>query len=175
MKVDPSLIHRLFYPQVPLVMSAQSLGRVSAMPVVSYASVSEAPPLVAVACDPGGFTCKLALKARAFSLSVIDRSRADSLSSLATIHGADAKDKLADAGLKHTTGKKLKVPVLEAALATMECRLVSRQKLGDHLLLVGRVEAAYAAGAFTDFWDFSKYRPVLYTGWRDGLSTYPGS
>lgn len=175
LKVDPSLIHRLFYPQVPLVMAAMSGGRVSAMPVVSYASVSDSPPLVAVACNPGGFTCKLALKAGSFSLSVLGRNRADVVSHLATTSGSKVKDKLADSGLKHAEGKKLKVPVLEDAVATLECRLISKRRLGDHLLLVGRVEEAHAGDAFKEFWDFSRYRPLLYAGWRGGLTTYPGA
>ena len=173
MKVDPSLIHRLFYPQIPLIMSAQSRGRVSAMPVVSYASISDKPPLVAVACNPAGFTCKLATKAGSFSLSVLDRSRADAISRLATISGAKAKDKLAEAGIQHSTGSKVNVPVLKVALATIECSLEARRRFGDHALLVGRVEAAYASEGFGSFWDFTKYKPFLYTGWRDGLTSYP--
>ncbi len=174
LKVDHSLVHRLFYPQVPLLMAAQSRGRVSAMPVVSYACISDTPPLVAVACKPAGFTCKLALKAGSYSLSVLGNASADAISALSTKSGANTKDKLADSGLKHNLGTMLKVPVLEAAVATLECRLKSKKKFGDHVLLVGMVEAAYATDAFSDFWDFTKYRPLLYTGWRDGLSTYPG-
>lgn len=173
MKVDPSLIHRLFYPQVPLVLAAQLEGRISAMPVVSYASVSDSPPLVAVACNPRAFTCKLAQRARSFSLSVVDSSHAGSISRLATVSGSTVEDKLSDANLEHHKGKKLDVPALEAALATLECGLKSKVRLGDHLLLVGIVEAAYASPAFNDFWDYSKYRPLLYTGWRNGLTAYP--
>lgn len=172
-KVDPSLIHRLFYPQVPLVMSAAYMGRVTAMPVVSYASVSDTPPMVVVACNPSSFTCKLAQRAGAFSLSVLDRGQVEALSSLATLSGAKVKDKLAAAGLRHANGERLKVPVIEGSLATLECRLKSKRRTGDHLLLVAEVEAASAASTFTDFWDYSKYRPVLYTGWRDGMTTYP--
>lgn len=173
MKVAPSLIHRLFYPQVPLVMAAQSGGRASAMPVVSYLSVSDRPPMVGVACAAEGFTCKLALKARCFTLSALDRSRADAMSALATVSGSRTKDKLEDAGLPHRRGAKVAAPVLADAVATLECSLSSRRKTGDHLLLVGRVEAAYAIPAFADSWDFTKYRPMLYSGWRDGLTLYP--
>ena len=172
MDVDPSLIHRLFYPQVPLVMSAQASGRVSAMPVVSYASVSDSPPMVAVACSPLGFTCKLAVAARAFSLSVLDRGHQGKLSLLATLSGAKLKDKLTEAGLKHTVGRRLDVPVLEDSLATLECRLKSKRKTGDHQLLVAAVESAYASGAFSESWDFARYGPILYTGWVGGMTTY---
>ncbi len=175
LKVNPSLIHRLFYPQVPLVMASQYRGRVSAMPVVSYTSVSDTPPMVAVACNPEGFTCKLARKSGSFSLTLLDRGGLRALERLATVSGAKVKDKLADAGLKHVGGMELKVPVVRGSLATLECRLWSAKRIGDHLLLIGEVRAARSSGAFTDFWDFSCYRPILYTGWKDGMTTYPGS
>lgn len=174
MKVDRSLVHRLFYPQVPLVMAAEHGGRVSAMPVVSYLSVSEKPPMVGVACAPKSFTCKLALRARAFSLSVLDRRNAGAMSGLATSSGAGVKDKLSEVGLAHRRGKKARVPVLRDAVATVECALRSSRKVGDHLILMGRVESAYASEAFTDAWDYAKYAPILYTGWREGLTLFPG-
>jgi flavin reductase (DIM6/NTAB) family NADH-FMN oxidoreductase RutF len=175
MEVNPSLIHRLFYPQVPAVMSVMLGRRISAMPVVSYASVSDAPPLVAVACRPSGFTCKLAQKAGSFSLCILDRDHGDAISRLATVSGAKVKDKLSDAGLKYLRGTRLKVPVIEESVASLECALKSKKKLGDHLLLVGQVMAAHASDSFTEFWDFASYRPLLYTGWRDGLTTYPSA
>jgi flavin reductase (DIM6/NTAB) family NADH-FMN oxidoreductase RutF len=172
MDVDHSLIHRLFYPQVPLVLAAQHRGRVSAMPVVSYLSASDSPPIVGVACKPEGFTCKLALRARSFSLSLLDRSDAQAMTVLATLSGAAVKDKLAEAGLRHTRGRVLPVPVLRDAVATLECRLGPITRAGDHLVLFGRVEGAHASAAFTESWDFRRYRPILYTGWKDGLSLY---
>jgi flavin reductase (DIM6/NTAB) family NADH-FMN oxidoreductase RutF len=173
MKVEDSLIHRLFYPQVPLVLAAQFGGRVSAMPVVSYASVSDKPPMIAVACSPRGYTCKLTLKARAFSLSILDRTQTNAVARLATLSGAKVKDKLKEAGLSHVDGKILSVPVIERSVATLECRLRESSRHGDHLLLVGTVKAAYASEAFAEFWDFGRYRPLLYAGWREGLTTYP--
>lgn len=145
------------------------------MPVVSYASISDRPPLVAVACSPKGYTCRLAQKAKAFSLSVLDRSQAESVSRLAAMSGAKVTDKLREAGLSHDEGAVLKVPIIERSLAALECRLKRAEKFGDHLLLVGAVKKAEASRAFTDFWDFTEYRPLLYAGWRDGLTTYPES
>ena len=174
MKVDPSLLHRLFYPQIPAVLAARYRGRVSAMPVVSYASVSNTPPLVAVACNPESYTCKLALQARTFSMSLLGRDETSKLDKLASTHGGDLKDKLASAGLAHRKGVKLSVPAIVGAWATLECSLSSKHKLGDHLLLVGLVRAAYASDAFSDFWDFRRYKPILYTGWKDGMTVFQG-
>ena len=173
LKVDPSLIHRLFYPQVPLIMACQFGGRVSAMPVVSYASVSDAPPMAVVACSPQGFTCSLASMAGSFSLLKVLRVGLQALARLATTSGAQVKDKLADAGLTHVDGSVLKVPVIRGSRATLECEVVSKKRTGDHLLLVAEVRAAHAGTAFRDFWDYGKYQPILYAGWKDGMTTYP--
>ncbi|HUI23250.1 MAG TPA: flavin reductase family protein [Nitrososphaerales archaeon] len=175
MKVDSSLIHRLFYPQVPAVLSAMVGRRVSAMPVVSYASVSDSPPMVAVSSAPSHYTCKLVVEAGCFSLCILDRTHAGAISRLASVSGAKTEDKLADAGLRYCRGGELKVPVIEDASASLECSLTARRKFGDHLLLVGEVRAARANDAFDGFWDFAKYRPLLYTGWREGLTTLPGA
>jgi flavin reductase (DIM6/NTAB) family NADH-FMN oxidoreductase RutF len=142
------------------------------MPVVSYASVSASPPLIVVACDPASYTLKLALASGAFSLCLLDRRRVQAMERLATTSGRDIADKLSDAGLDHTTGKELKVPVIRGAEATLECQLHSKRRLGDHILLVGLVKACYASGKFSDFWDFKAYKPLLYTGWRGGMTTY---
>ena len=142
------------------------------MPVVSYLSVSNSPPLVGVGCNPATFTCKLARKARAYSLSLLGSGTLSSVERLAKTSGAAVKDKLLAIGLAHHRGVELAVPVINGAEATLECSLYRTLKLGDHVVLVGKVEAAYATGAFTDFWDFGRYAPILYTGWRDGMTTY---
>ncbi len=174
MRVDPKLIHRLFYPQVPAVLSAQHRGRVSAMPVVSYLSVSTRPPVVAVGCDPASFTLRLASTGRAFSLSLLDRSHLKAVERLASTSGRGVQDKLAEAGIAYTAGRKVEAPVIEGAEATLECTLHSRRRVGDHVLLFGLVKTCYAKRTFAEFWDFTRYEPILYTGWRDGMSTYPG-
>jgi len=175
LKVDPSLIHRLFYPQVPAILSAMVGKRVSAMPVVSYTSVSDSPPMVAVSSVPSHYTCKLVLEAGCFSLCILDRNYAGAVARLASVSGAKTEDKLTDAGLKYTRGEKLKVPVIKDASGILECSLTGKRRFGDHLLLMGEVRAARASDAFDGFWDFAKYRPLLYTGWREGLTTLPGA
>lgn len=172
--IDPSKVHRLFYPDVPAVMCSSYGGRVSAMPVVSYSSLSEDPPLIGVSCSPRGFTCGLALKSGRFSLCWLDRRFTDAFGKLATTSGRDSADKLASAGLKHSRGKALDVPVVSQAVAVLECSVASRARFGDHVLLVGSVKAAYASSDFRDYWRFKAYRPILYTGWQGGLSVYQG-
>ncbi len=142
------------------------------MPVVSYAFVSVSPPLIVVACDPEGHTYKLASASRAFSLCLLDRRHIGAVERLASQSGRKHRDKLADAGLTHVRGTALDVPVVKASAASMECSLQSKRRVGDHVLLVGRVVACRASEDFSDFWKFRKYRPILYTGWRGGMTEY---
>ena len=142
------------------------------MPVVAYASVSDSPPLVAVACSPYAFTYKLCVKARAFSLCLLDSRELGAMEKLASVSGAKVRDKLSEVGLHHSGGTKVDAPVLGAAAATIECALSTKRKFGDHVLLIGRVEACYASDDFSDFWSYRDYRPILYTGWRNGMTTY---
>jgi flavin reductase (DIM6/NTAB) family NADH-FMN oxidoreductase RutF len=173
MKVDPSKLHRLFYPQVPLVLAAKVGNRVSAMPVVAYALISDSPPFVAVACDPRTFTYRLCSKSDSFSLSILDSTKLECMESLVRIRGGDVSDKLQAVGLDHSTGKSVDVPVIDGAAATMECSVRSKRRVGDHILLVGKVESCEASEDFTDFWDFRNYRPILYTGWKEGMTVFP--
>ncbi len=172
MRVEPALIHRLFYPQVPALFCAGHGGRVSAMPVVSYMSVSDAPPMVAVACFTGGQTLKLARAAGAFSLCLVDRGLARAVSFLASNSGSRYRNKISSAGLRSAKGRSLNVPVVAGASAVLECRVQSSTGAGDHVLVVGLVEECRASSAFAAYWDYRKYRPILYDGWRGGMKTY---
>jgi flavin reductase (DIM6/NTAB) family NADH-FMN oxidoreductase RutF len=133
------------------------------------------PPLIAVACKPSSFTLELALASKAFSLCLLDRTRLRAMQRLASVSGRTTLDKLADAGLVRARGARLGVPVVKGAVATIECQLHSRRRLGDHVLLVGLVKACHASKEFAGFWDFRSYRPILYAGWRGGMTTYEGA
>ena len=171
-EIDPSRVHRLFYPDVPAILCASHQGRISAMPVVSYASVSEVPSLVAVSCAPGAFTYLVIAKSKHFSLCFLDRDQTRALEFLATHSGRGTTDKLADSGLSHRRGEKLDVPVIKESMAALECSLWARRRLGDHVLVVGKVEAAEASADFADYWRFRRYKPILYTGWQGRLTTF---
>jgi flavin reductase (DIM6/NTAB) family NADH-FMN oxidoreductase RutF len=137
------------------------------MPVVSIVSLSNIPPLIGVSSSPKHSTHQAIVSVKSFSLSWVDASLLRSLEVLGTTpHGG--VDKLNSAGLKHTRGKTLGVPIVEGAVASLECSLYARQSLGDHELLVGKVQDARASDDFQDFWKFQTYNPVLYTGIQDG-------
>jgi len=173
--VDPSKVYRLLYPAVPAIMSCNDRGLTYAMPVVSIISLSNSPPLIGVSSSPSHSTHQAIMSVKSFSLSWVDASLVRSLEVLGTTPHS-AVDKLSSAGLKHTRGRSLDVPIVEGAVAALECSLYARQSLGDHELLVGMVQDARASDDFEDYWKFQTYNPVLYAGIQGGsFRTYQPS
>jgi len=161
--VEPSKVYRLFYPQVPAILGCNDGDSVYAMPVVSVISISNEPPLVGVASSPIHATYKAITEAKRFSLCWLDSSLAGAVESLGT-RPPTTSDKLQSAGLKHFRGRVLDVPIIEGAVAWLECSLYARQSLGDHELLVGKVQDAQATDDFNGYWKFEAYDPILYAG-----------
>jgi flavin reductase (DIM6/NTAB) family NADH-FMN oxidoreductase RutF len=170
--IDPSKVYRLLYPAVPAIMACEDAGLIYAMPVVAVISISGTPPLVGIASSPSHSTHQAVVRAGCFSLSWVDAALAHSVDVLGTTQRT-TEDKLSAAGLAHTAGEKLAVPVIEAAVASLECSLHSRLTLGDHELLVGMVESVRASDDFQEYWGFQTYEPLLYAGLQEGsLRTY---
>jgi len=165
--VDPSKVYRLLYPAVPAIISCSDRGQIYAMPVVSIISLSNDPPLIGVSSSPKHSTHQAVVSAKCFSLSWVDASLKRSLEVLGTTPHT-AADKLHSAGLEHARGKKVDAPIVEGSVAALECSLYARQPLGDHELLVGEVQEAWASEDFQDYWRFRTYSPVLYAGIQDG-------
>ena len=165
--VDPSKVYRLLYPAVPAIISCDDRGMVYAMPVVSMISLSNNPALIGFSSSPEHSTHQAIINLRSFSVCWVDASLAKALEVLGTTPHSTG-DKLHSAGLKHQRGKTLNVPIIEGSVAALECSLYARQKLGDHELLVGKVQGAQASEDFQDYWRFQTYRPVLYAGMQGG-------
>lgn len=165
--VDPTKVYRLLYPAVPAIISCNDRGLIYAMPVVSIISLSNDPPLIGVASSPKHSTHQAIVSMRCFSLCWVDASQVRALEVLGTTPHS-AVDKLQTAGLKHTRGKVFDVPIIDGAVASLECSLYGRQSLGDHELLVGKVQDARASEDFQDYWRFQTYNPVLYAGMKEG-------
>src|SRR5438046_1847384 len=159
------MAHQQFYPSVPDVRSASPRTMLSAAPAFSFTALAETPSLVGVSSLPSHSTHKTVIAARRFSLCWLDKKDIRAMAHLASHAGKEGEDKLLSAGLKHHRGKRVDVPVIDAAVAVLECSLTKRIRFGDHELLVGRVKASYAIEDFRDYWSFEVYRPILYIGW----------
>lgn len=158
--MKPDQAYRLFYPQVPVIISARSSENVAAMPASSCMSVSNNPPLFAVSVRTGSKTDGVLKDSKNFSVNWIgfrERKYIELLSK-----GGDSPDKLSSNEIPND--EVMEAPVLTKAIAYAICRKESVLPIGDHELFVGRVIGAMASLDFDEYWKFRKYRPILYLG-----------
>jgi flavin reductase (DIM6/NTAB) family NADH-FMN oxidoreductase RutF len=162
------MFHRLFYPQVPVVITAEFQGTIGAMPAIWCMPLSFKPPLVGVAVAPDHQTHRLIIEAKSFCVNWLDFSHAKQIGGLGDISGSDQVNKLSLVGLTAVKGTRTSQPLVKEAAAVLECRLLEKHRTGSHELVIGKVESAIASECFDNYWDFAKYDPPLYAGTVDG-------
>jgi len=128
------------------VISAISGGQPVGLTCQSFMSVSLDPPLVAVAPSRTSTSWPLMAPAGAIGISILTNEQAEVSRRFATSGG----DKFA--GLDWSVGSSTGMPLIDGALARMECGVETVHEAGDHLLVVARVLAV----------DVAAGRPLLY-------------
>ncbi|MAH21789.1 MAG: hypothetical protein CMO12_03145, partial [Thaumarchaeota archaeon] len=71
-KVRRDLIHRIFYPVVPIIVTSQSGKRIGGMAAVSCMPISVNPPLVGISISPKNRTHGLVEASGCFALNWLD-------------------------------------------------------------------------------------------------------
>lgn len=100
--------------------------------VASFSSLSLDPPLVLICLNRRATTHGLIKQAGHFAVNILGEE-GEALSR----HFA-SRDPAKFAGVAHHTGRT-GAPLLDAAIATLECRLVDQYPGGDHSIFVGEV------------------------------------
>ncbi len=115
------------------VVTTANQGRLDGFTASSFSSVSLEPPLVLV-CIGKDATCHAAFSGGdCFAINILSAEQAD----LSVRFSSDVGDRFD--GVAHepwATG----APILEGALAAIDCSLHALHEGGDHSILVGRVE-----------------------------------
>jgi flavin reductase (DIM6/NTAB) family NADH-FMN oxidoreductase RutF len=112
--------------------------RPSGITVNALSSVSLAPPLVMIALDRKRFITPTVHATRRYAVNILGEHQ-QALSDC--FAGAVVTpDRDAFCGAPWTPGE-LGLPLLEGAIATLECEVVQTFSVGDHDLFIGRVDA----------------------------------
>ena len=120
------------YPTgVAVVTTSPRTDRPAGMTINSFCSVSLEPPLVAWCVDRAAASFEVFSRCRGFILSILDAGQEAVARRFAT-RGAD---KFAGIGIGHHCG-----PVIPGACAWLRCEVVRQISLGDHVMIVGRVQ-----------------------------------
>lgn len=120
------------YPTGVCVISGEAMGRQVAMTVNSFTSVSLDPPLVSWCIDEGVRTYPVFASTGAFCIHILTADEQ---------HLAEKYADFSQQGLDPSITKRTQsgAPQLNAGAVTLDCRIHDKIRLGDHLMLVGRV------------------------------------
>jgi flavin reductase ActVB len=126
---------------VSVVCTVDATGRPHGLTVSSLCSLSMHPPLVLICLQRGSSTVRALCESERFAVSVLGRGQV-----------AMARRFAAHSGDRFSTGnggnegilspEAIGAPVLEGALAWLQCRRHRLMEAGDHTILIGLVEEA---------------------------------
>ena len=144
MDLSPEMFRRVmghFATGVSVVTALGPDRAPAGITVNALSSVSLDPPLVMVALDRRRFITPIVRAAGRYAVNILGedhRSLSDCFANAPA--AADAPGRMAFCGAAWhagTTG----LPILEGAIASLECSIVETFSAGDHDLFIGRVEA----------------------------------
>jgi flavin reductase (DIM6/NTAB) family NADH-FMN oxidoreductase RutF len=124
-----------FATGVTVVTTHDGAGRCYGLTANAVCSVSLDPPLVLVCVDKRAESHPAFALSQAFVVNIL----ADEQEALSRHFAVSGGDKFVDLPCRNGgTG----APILEGALAHVECRVVSTYDAGDHTIYIGEVESA---------------------------------
>jgi len=173
-EVPADRVHRLFYPVIPTIITSRYFDEVAGMLASSCMPASLNPPMVALAIMKTHRTYKIVKQSDMFAVSWMSYQNLEKIKKLAEKSPEEVRDKLLHAGIKYHGGRKLRdLPIPDEAEAWIECKTIQTVETGDHELFIASVEAAYAVDDFKEYWEYRRYRPVLYVGiTREDVNKY---
>lgn len=151
------------FPKVPVVITAHAKGKDNAMAVGFHTPISFKPHLYCIAIFPKSFTYQLIVESKEFGVNFLPFEEAELVASVGGCSGREV-DKFQRFNIATDKPVKTAVPILQAAYAAYECRLVDDRSYGDHHLLVGEVAAVhFLKESFTpeEIPDLDKINPAL--------------
>ena len=154
------------YPRVAAIVTAQAGGKENAMAVAWHAPISFSPPLYGIALSAKRFTYKLIAESKEFGVNFLPFDEAELVAAVGGSSGQEV-DKFSRFNIEKDKPVKTKVPILKAAYAAYECRVVDEGLYGDHRLVVGEIVAVHLleeAFSSEGTLDISKASPALYIG-----------
>jgi flavin reductase (DIM6/NTAB) family NADH-FMN oxidoreductase RutF len=138
------------YPVNAAILTCSSQGVVNAMTLAWHTTFSSVPLQYGVLISRTNFTNPLIAESSEFVINFMPAKHADLVAKVGGCSGNDV-DKFSTFGIQTTPGSTVGAPVLSAAYASYECKVVDRKIYGDHELFVGQVAAVqWEESAFSE-------------------------
>lgn len=148
MSIDPDLFRAVlgrFASGITIITVRDRDGRDHGMTVSAFASLSLDPPLVLVSIGNDATMAPVMATASSFTVNILS----DQQEALSRRFAGKLDDRFADVPSARSLHGDV---VLDDVLASLECRIAARHPAGDHVIVIGEVEAGHARDA----------RPLLY-------------
>lgn len=124
------------------VVTSRSGDKVHGMTVSAFSSVSADPPLVLVCANQSSTTHGIIEEGGLFAVNILASHQQD-------VSNVFASSKHEDSRLRRVgwTEGETGAPLIDQALASLECRVASAHREGSHTIYIGRVEAVHTTDA----------------------------
>ena len=125
------------FPSGVTIVTIKSGKKIHGLTVSAFASVSPKPPLILIAIDHRhGAYQLLEAEGATFAVNILHQDQRELGNRFAWVKDEDRFDE--GAWAVAATG----APILQDALAWLDCTIYSRQKAGTHTVYIGEVQAA---------------------------------
>lgn len=144
-KIEPlSIAYRLLNPGHVVLVSVGNAKQDNLFAVTWNIPAKKEPGMVAMVCGKRHFSYPLIEETREFGINIPDASLVDAVYGCGTTSGRDVEDKFERFGLHRTTSEHIQAPLVQEAIANLECRVQQFVDLGTASLIVGEIVAAVA-------------------------------
>jgi flavin reductase (DIM6/NTAB) family NADH-FMN oxidoreductase RutF len=137
-----------FWASGVTIVTTRRQDGIQGITVSSFASLSLEPPLVLVCIETRAYSHEAIAAQRCFGVNILQASQEEQSERAAAHRGAEGTWLQ---GVPHRTAVT-GAPVLEGALAWLDCSLAATHPGGDHTIFVGRVEACGGGGGQPLLW-----------------------
>ena len=154
-----------FPMQAVLVTCIDKKGKTNVITIAWHTPISKKPALYGIAVAPKRYSHKLIDENKEFVINFLPFNLVDKIHLCGTHSGREI-DKISETKLILKPSEKIKTPRIEEGYAHFECTLYSKTTIGDHSLIIGKIENILIdENAFTDnILDNKKIKPAYYLG-----------
>ena len=160
----PGAAYRLLNPGVVVLISVGDGERDNLFAVTWNMPVRREPGLVAILSGKRHFSYPFIERTGEFGVNIPDASLVDAVLGCGRTTGSKVADKFARFNLTRQPASSIKAPLVQEAIATIECRVSQTVDLGKSALVIADiVEAKVAAEHFEDGgWTFENGLSLLH-------------
>ncbi|MCP4219597.1 MAG: flavin reductase family protein [bacterium] len=134
--------HRLLNPGSVALVSVGDGNRDNLFAVTWNMPVRQNPPMVAIVCGKRHYSYPFIAETGEFAINIPSIEIVDAVMGCGSISGYKEPDKFARFGLTRGKARGIKAPLVQEAIASLECRVCQVVDLGASSLLIAQIQAA---------------------------------